>query len=331
MYIALLSCLCIVAYAKRSSLSIKLNAFVDSVAAFILRKSLYAGYKTPPPPIGKERVELLTKEKKGFLIPCQNSDKKPIELFYIPSPSKERTGNAVILALNTSFQNQRAKHFDFYLENGADVVLWNPTALSGQTYAHDLGCVIETLKKRTPTQKIAIKSYCASVEPAIAAVATRDDPSISLIVDRGYGDIFKLARAHTVVSLLPCVQRVLKESFSCDGIGKIASIQGEVLFLAPEKGHDQVMKYGKGNNLTYDLFEARRAKIPKQQEPILLPNSDHWTKWSAATHNKVNGFLERIGILHPKPAEATAPRFPTPTAPSWAKLHCFPLATKSWY
>ncbi len=230
------------------------------IVEMLISKFLFMGYKEVPQEIARERTQALINNKGAYHLACQNNQGKNIDILYVPSSSPKKTGNAVVLALNTTYQDHHPKHYEHYLANGADIVLWNQTALNCNQYAQDLSLVLKTVKTQSPDQKLCIKSYCQSVEPSIAAAAELNDPNISIIADRGHGNVFKLAESQTILAKLPCIQKILREKFSCDGMQKLKSIPGPMAFVAPPANDDQCMQYawGKRNFFTHDLFNERQ-------------------------------------------------------------------------
>lgn len=301
-----------------------LSHLVQRIVGLLVRKPFYVGWVFTPK-LGYDRREEAIKKKQAVVLDCKNPKGVDIDALYIASSSLKKTGNVIVFALNTSYQDFHPRHYEPLLANGADVVLWNPTVLEGKQFAEDLSTIIQTLKAKDPHQKIAIKSYCASVDPAIAVAADMNDPNISLIVDRGWGDVEQMARSFTVVSKLPIAKRVLKEKFDCKGIDKITTVKGKILFLAPRFKEDQAM-YWRGRNLTYEL----RAKRPQDQF-FELAQSDHWTKWNFVTYNRVQKFLSENGIIAPKYEEVGENLFPNRTAPSFFGRYVLPILTKSWF
>jgi hypothetical protein len=297
---------------------------INRIIEYALSTFFYMGHKVMPDAIAKERTQSLIDNQGAHRLACQNHAGKDIDLLYVPSSSPHRTGNAVVLALNTTYQNHPLKHYAHYLKNGADVVLWNQTAKNTAQYAQDLLSVLKTVQEENPMQKLCIKSYCAAVEPSIAALAELNDPRISLIADRGHGDVFRLARSQTIFGRLSCVQKVLREKFSCGGLQKIKDIPGPIAVVAPPIADDQCMHYAYGTrNLTHDLYMARQRD---GDALVLYQGGDHWMQWNAAVHDAVNAFLCKNGIL--------APDYPLshanmPTPPSFFKRRVMPILIKS--
>ena len=138
------------------------------------------------------------------------------------------------------------------------------------------------MRNNRPEQVVAVKSFCASTDASIKAVADRNDPNIHLIVDRGFGDIKKLLRSFSFIAAhIPVVNAVLNEHFDCNGTEKIKNIRGKLLFIVPGL-LDQVLDYGKKRNFTRDLHDNQ-----PNSSIIEMEGQDHWSKWNAKTFNQV--------------------------------------------
>jgi len=314
-----------------ASLSTCLYKIADQIFTALLKRSFFNGqFSLLPTALNRQRtLELL---KAGACrLNCRNQAGRKIDAIYISSTSPKRTGNALVYALLKPYQRFHPKNFQHLLEDGADIVLWNPTLALGNHYKSDLETVLRKLKQLRPMQKVAVAAYCASVDPSIAAVSAISDPSISLIVDRGYGEVRKFAMGFTVAAQLPCLQRWIAHKAGCDGLRKINSIPGNVLFVAPPKRADQLMRYNQGKrNFTYDLYETRQKRHPFATRMITLQNSDHWTPWSSSVHNKCKRFLSDNQIVATSYRHVSHKEFPIPSPPSFFRRHIFPLLIRSW-
>lgn len=306
-----------------------LYQLAQRIVEMTISKFLYWGNKILAPEIDQTRTQALH-TLGAYSVACQNDQGVPMNMMYIPSSSAKRTGNAVVLALNTTYLDLNPRHYTPYLDNGADVVLWNQTTLTTTQYAKDLFSILKTLKTHNPDQKLCVHSYCASVDPALSAVAELNDPNISIVADRGQGDMFKLAKSQTILARLELVQQVLKDKFFCDGIHKIHNIPGPIAIIAPPAGDDQCMQYAWGTkNLTHDLYHARQRD---GDAFILFEDGDHWMGWNAGIHNRVNEFLKENGIIATDYTPATEKAFPTKEPPSFWWRRIMPLlALKSPY
>ena len=294
-----------------------------------ISKFFYFGYKVLPENIQRERANALL-GKGAYLLPCRNNRQDPIDLYYIPSSSTLRTGNVIVLALNTTPFDHHPKHYEHYLKNGADVVLWKQTARYSTQYAQDLLSVIKSLKVHKPDQKIAIKAYCAGVDPSISVAAELKDPNLLLLLDRGQGNAQRLAESQSILAKTSLVRSVVREKFSCEGINKIGAVPGRIAFTAPPAKDDQCMHYARGKkNFNWDLKEARQKAGRKDDAFIVLEGGDHWTRWPASVHNKIYKFLSENEIIAPHYTPATDHLFPPPKPPTFWSRKIMPLLIKS--
>lgn len=303
------------AYACRA----RLYAIAEAIVRWVITKRFFSGFqRLSSAQMAARREERL--EKNGVrTLPCSNREGGAVDALYVRSLADRRTGHVVVFCLNSEYQNSHPRHQWPFLENGADVVLWNPTKLGSHAYAEDLSAVLQKLRADNPEQKIVVKTYCASSEPSIKALAELQDPEMHLIVDRGHGNVQKLARSSTVLAKLPMVQRVLQREFSCDGEANIQKLRGRILFLTPHL--DQVMDYGKGGNLTRDLAHLR------QDQPVLeIDSHDHWSSWDAETLEGVLTHLQELGVVQGK--EVAREEFPKVRATYFQKK-CLPRLIKS--
>lgn len=302
-----------------------LSKLAEKVTVTVLGKIFRAGYVKFPDPIAQERREQLIREKGAQPLECKSSNNENIDVLYIPSSSPQATGNAVVFALNTTYQDLHPRNIEPFLNNGSDVVLWNQTDLTSVQYEKDLSSVLQTLRAQNPTQSIAIKSRCASVDPAIAAVSTQNDPRLSLILESGWGNTPLFARSFTILSKIPFIQRIIQEKFTCHGDEKITSIPGKVLILAPSARNDQLMHLGNGKNLTHQLHQ----QCPRS-EFFELQDSDHWSRWGYETYNRVYKFLSENHIFFSTYTPATAQQFPSPSPLSFYERVVIPFLSKAW-
>ncbi len=112
--------------------------------------SFYAGYRVHSPEIAKARRDELFADYNAEEIRCRNGE---IDAVILKSQSDSRTGNILVVCLNTTYQDRHPKHWALFLENGADVVLWNPTQLGPKAYSQDLGSVLNALRESNPDQR----------------------------------------------------------------------------------------------------------------------------------------------------------------------------------
>ena len=304
------------------NLLLPIYELAKKIALYILTKSFYNGFNQLADKLMKERSDQLLADFQGETFLCQNNCGRAIDATYVPSQAANKTGNVVVICLNTTYQDHHPRHWQPLIENGADVLLWNPTGKTPVTFSNDLTALLQKLRTEKPTQVIAVKSYCASADPAIAAVDRMEDPNIHQIIDRGHGNAQKLARSMTLFAGLGFVKEVIREEFDCQGIDRIHRIQGRSLFMTPRLG-DQVMDCG-ATNLTRELYEQTRGQTLVELEP-----HDHWSKWDHVAYDQVLTFLSEIGVVKSDFTSTAPERFPRIETPGCFKRTCIPILTKA--
>jgi hypothetical protein len=296
---------------------------VQEMFESLLSRSFYCGFEKQLPEQELQARAQALRDKGACVLQCTNGAGTPIDAVIIPSQAKKRTGNVVVFSLVNPYLRYHPKYYESYLHRGADVVLWDPTKLTPMQSKEDLSCIVRTLLAKNPKSKIALQGYCVTVDPSIAVAAETNNPNVSLILDRGYGEVGKLVRSMSTLGALSCVKRAIETGYDCKGIEKIAEVKGNVLFLAPEKRDDQLLSCGE-ENLTRNLF--RKAK---NAECIDLEKSDHWTTWNGRTHESVHRFLFKNGILSATSAVSST-LFPDRAPPSDLRRWCFRNFNKAW-
>ncbi len=304
-------------------IAVRGRSLAKSVIEMIAIRSFYVGFRELDSTTALQRRLELTKKYNAETFESANGQGDKIDALYIASQSALKTGNVFVLCLNTTYQDHHPSRWEPFLQSGADVLLWNPTKLGPVSYSKDLSAILNSLRQKKRDQQIAVKTYCASSDPAIRAVADQEDPKMHLIIDRGYGDVCQLARSFTILAALPLVRSVLKETFDCQGVDKIQKVRGKILFLTPNQG-DQVMDYKAHKNLTRDLH-AKRSDQPL----IKLDSSDHWSDWGSTTYNDVLKFLAELNVVNKNYNRLEIGQFPNPVLPSWFKQECVPILIKT--
>lgn len=299
------------------------KTFIDASLTSVIKKMFYVGYNILPQDIGRKRNADLAEKYGAIELNCENSSGQSLQVRYISSKSTNKTNNVLVICLNTTYEDHNPRHWEVFLENGADIVLWNPSKTLPTQYEHDLKSVLDTLKKRNPSQIIGLKAYCASTEPAIAAASQMPSP-IHIICDRGFGDVLSLARSNTIFSKWSLIEHTLTKYFSCNAVEKIKQIAGRVLFFIPQNGADQVMQWGV-SNLTEEL--AHEMSTTQEKEIVYIPG-DHWSKWGKTAYVHALEFLTDIGITSSKNIDKN--KHPDPEAPGTFKSRVIPFLTKAW-
>lgn len=261
---------------------------------------------------------------------------RPIDALYLKSASEKRTGNAVLFIQGKHYQNFHPKNYDHLLDDGADIVLFNPTALNAKTMAADLQALIKELIIRNPNQKIALHGHCigahvaASVAADIAAgkVEGLANKSFPVIVDRGYGDGNEVAEKVTIFAKFPLAKRYINRYYNNQTLKKIHQHTGDMLFLSPPDGDDCMVHQKRGRkvrNMTKELHDNHSKEHNTWIE--LEKGADHWTPWTYKIHNKVKKFLSDQGMIasYKEYTEDDTGGFPKRTSVPWARRRLLPL------
>lgn len=255
---------------------------INNTIIYLIQSAFYSAYRTLPKSLQEERDALLQTTYNAQFIQAQ------IPYVYIPSQAQNRTGNVIVICLNRDYRDHHPKHWEPFIENGSDVVLWNPTNLLPIQYEQDLVTILTALNNRNPNQIIALKAYCASGDPAISA-ASRVNFPVHTILDRTHGDAYSLIRSFSILSGFCWIYTIIKEYFCCHGINKINTLQGRTLILISL--YDEMMSWG-NHHLSVDL--ANRAN--KLSQTIFI-HEDHWTNWGNSTYKEVLQFLQTHQIV----------------------------------
>lgn len=263
--------------------------------------------------------------------------KRPIDALYIQSNAENRTGNAIIYVLGKEYQKFNPKNYDHLLNDGADIVLFNPSANSSKTMNADLKTVFKELRRKNPDQKLLLHGYCIGAHVAASAAADiaadqaegLKKESIPVIVDRGYGDGYEIAKKITSVAKVPYVRKYINRHCNNNTLAKIEKHGGAMLFLSPTDGSDQLnhekLKGKKFRNFTKSLRDKHTNGTHKLIE---LRNADHWTPWTFDVHNQVKQFLSEQNIIQTGYKKFDAQNtggFPETVKVPWARQHVLPL------
>lgn len=259
---------------------------------------------------------------------------RPIDAVRIPSTSANPTGNAVIFVLGKHYQDFHPKNYDHLLEDGADVILFNPSKKNTKTMAADLKEVIKELRKRNPDQKLLMHGYCigAHVATAVAAdiaagaVEGLEAESIPAVIDRGFEDAQEVGAHSNRIANLPFARKYVNRYYNAKS-NSIEKHTAPMLFVSPLKGDDQV-NHKKRRNFTLEIMAHHTNGM---NQVVQLKEGDHWTAWTVDVHNKVKKFLAKQGIIDTHYREVTAEDFggeeklKKKTSVPWVRRNLVPL------
>ncbi len=275
------------------------------IAKAFIQYSAFSGFNLSGTKCKTRRASLMKDYKAE---PVEGSDRplvssvsrRPIDALYIPSQSEKKTGNAVIFVLGKHYQSLHPNNYQHLLEDGSDVVLFNPSKYTIEAMDSDLKELIKELKTRDSDQKLSLSGYCvgahvaASVASDIAAgnVEGVKAESFPVIVDRGFGDGLEMAQKVTVFNRLPFVARRIDRLYNMYANKKLSNHRGSMLFVSPEQGKDQML-HTKSRNITKEMMEFHKGK----HKLVELEGGDHFTPWTIKVHNKVKKFFQKQGII----------------------------------
>lgn len=265
----------------------------------------FSGFNTPESR-QKTRRKQLIKDKgaepiEGEWEPLSSPiSNRPIDAVRIPSTAKSRTGNAVIFVLGKHYQDFHPQNYDHLLEDGADVILFNPSKKNTKVMEADLKEVIKEVRKRDPKQKLMLHGYCigahvaAAVASNIAAgeVSGLEPESIPAVIDRGFKDAQEVGAHSNRFVNLPFARKYVNRYYNAR-FSKMNAHNAPMLFVTPEKGGDQV-NHKKNRDFTSEMMTEHNSE---KDQVVLLEGGDHWSSWPVSVHNKVKKFLSKEGII----------------------------------
>ncbi len=276
----------------------------------VLSKLFFFGYRILDPQEAEKRMSALKSKVPVSQLHCTDSSGTPLDVIYLATTVPHKTDHILVFAETTSYQDRvhsdgsLPSQFQHFLDEGINVVLWNPSHsknIESKQYADDLLSVLKSLKE-IKTKHIAIKGYCATVEPVISAAVDSGLENLSLILDRGFSNTRALARSFTPLSEIPWIAQMIQKRFSCNGENKLKRFSGNVIFVAPEDpAADQITSW-KGRNLTYEMYHLRNGK-----DPLVLMDkdtTDHWSPWHAGEYAAITSHLKKFGVIPEKASDA---------------------------
>jgi UDP-N-acetylglucosamine:LPS N-acetylglucosamine transferase len=225
---------------------------------------------------------------------------RPIDAIRIPSTSTNPTGNTIVYVLGKHYQDFHPNNYEHLLEDGADVVLFNPSKKSTEAMAADLKEVLKELRRRNPEEKLLLHGYCIGAHVAAAAAADiaagnvegMAKESIPAIIDRGFSDATELAQHVSSLGKLSFVRKYLNRYYNAKAAG-LEDHQAPMLFVTPLQGDDQLNHRVK-RNFTLEIMSSHKKGM---NQFVQLKNGDHWSSWSVDVQNKVKEFLKKQEII----------------------------------
>ena len=277
--------------------------FAAFVRTSITQSSLYKSLFPQKITLEDRRREML---KKGA-IPIEgiiSGTNTFLDAIRIPAKKENPNKNTVVFVLSKHYQNLHPENYEYMLEKGWDVVLFNPSESTSTAMSGDLKNLLKRLKSDHPNAKFAFNSYCigAHVAAAVAADEEKDCPQdqpIALVIDRGFGDAKIAVENFIGIARQPPFKKMIEKDYNLKTYEKVHDFAGSVLFISPKDGKDALMHRGH-RNLTkefYELFPPKNRTWVTlsdtwDEEKKKLVSATHWSRWDDGTRDKVVDFIE---------------------------------------
>jgi hypothetical protein len=297
--------------------------FSAFIRANLAQNALFRHLFKCGPTLEQRRKELLHRGAQPIeeLISSTNTF---LEAVRIPTTRDNPEKKTVLFILSKHYQNLHPRNYQYMLDEGWDVVFFNPSQTTSKAMGEDVKLLIERLKRDHPQTKLALNGYCigAHVAASVAAELSTPENPIAVVVDRGFGDANQAVENFIGVAKLPPFKKKIKADYNLASdttAQKIREFSGKALFISPERGKDRLM-HCNHQNLTEELhkqFPAERSQyytLPKtwNDEKKRWISATHWSSWDDRTQMKVKYFLREFfdGIPEPEeelPSEALSP------------------------
>lgn len=285
---------------------------MTNVVDHLLKKSYFSGYfekkLTPELVINKKEQLSKTYDCSSYEM-ISSKTGKSIDHVHIKSQSEEKTGNAMIFVLNHQYQFFNRKNYEHLLNDGLDVVLFNPTELDFKTMDSDLKDLLNTLIEENPSMRPSVYGYCMGSHIAGNVASTyviNGKKEIPAIIDRGFLNTSELSKKINRLAEFSFVKKIINEKYDVGLKETISEHEGPLLLISCPQGKDQLMHRGSTINLTQDISD-RHTKGETVNYEI---DGDHWSLKDADTWNGIKGFLKEKGILHENYTKLTEEDFP---------------------
>ncbi|MCH9626059.1 MAG: hypothetical protein S4CHLAM123_12490 [Chlamydiales bacterium] len=278
----------------------------QKIPDWVVRKAFFSNFGMKEQEKIKRRADLENLYTVNNLDARSLVSKKTIEAISINSEEVEKTNTTVIYVVPREYQRFHHRNYEHLLKAGVNVVLFNPTELKTTTMAKDLLQIIRKVEEQG--KKVALYGYSIGAHAAAgAAVAHSEEDGIHIpvVVDRGYGNAQKLARALTVAIFAPGAKKAVSEH-DCALDKRADKHKTDMLFISPQFGDDFLMH---SKRKKFDLSqELQQAHNHGEDAMIRLnPGKGHWAPLTEEAANKTIAYLKKHKIfpnnLEPKFAE----------------------------
>jgi|GEM_PF-5239309 hypothetical protein len=227
-----------------------------------------------------------------------------LDAMHIPAQKPNPEKKTVIFILARHYQNCHPKQYEYMLQEGWDVVLFNPSKTNSISMKNDFIALIEKLRANNPQGiKLAVHGYCIGAHAAAAGGAEiaekqPENPPIAMILDRGFGDSNEAVENYMSIAKLPLFRNKIRAEYNLKAAEKVTKFAGKVLFTSPPSGKDQLM-HCNNRNLTKELYD--RFPLGNKTWHVLPDTWDeaaktnkpatHWSPWTKATQDVAIKFL----------------------------------------
>jgi hypothetical protein len=246
-----------------------------------------------------KNIDKLIKEQKASISSIESSfTKKPIDIVQIPATKQLGKKTIVIHSLPKLYTNHGAKHYQYLLDAGMDVVLFDFTKAQTDVALEDLKQVIEEVKTKNPDASIVLYGFSMGGHIAMGALA---DSNISnkidgAICDRGLVDIYEIfSHYNWFVRLLGYLfSDYIHKYYNAGNAEKLKDFTKPMLFLSPEQGTDILMHGPNNSNLTLKAKEGRNNQfdhyyVLQKQNPSYKA---HWLPLKPIDEKQVLDFIQ---------------------------------------
>ena len=235
------------------------------------------------------------------VISCNNTF---LDAMRVPARKPNPEKKTVIFILARHYQNCHPRQYEYMLEEGFDVVLFNPSKTNSVSMRDDFIALAEKLRADNPDGiKLAVHGYCIGAHAAAAGgaeIAERqpDAPPIAMILDRGFGDSNEAVENYMSIAKWPLFRNKIRAEYNLKAAEKVAKFAGKVLCLSPPDGQDRLM-HGNKRNLTKELYDSFPLgnktwhTLPDvwDEETKTMKPSTHWSSWTKPTQDAALKFL----------------------------------------
>jgi len=211
---------------------------------------------------------------------------KQIDAIHIPATHQSTPRKILIMQCAKNYTRLNPRNYEKYLENGYDVVLYDPTKIQMDATTADLQALILKVKHDDPDASISL--YGFSIGGFIVMNAAKDMPKYidAIICDRGFSKPYQVANNIFVLF------KVFKSYIQSHGNIPNATLRKlpRTLFLSPRQNEDFLTHSRLFNrNLIRKMFTLRQN--PQDTYIELDPGMGHWSRLGPGHQQAIVDFL----------------------------------------